>query len=162
MNPELEKQLIKDFPLCFGDVDKPLTQSLMGFGWECGDGWELIIREACEKAEPIIKKWIKDNPNESKDWMPRLVQVKEKFGSLRLYFSTYPKGIDNIEREAEKKSTKTCETCGKKGKLRGKYWIYCACLEHCKLEDRDNLEYLENEYDKKQKKNKRKKNGKTI
>lgn len=156
MRQDLEQQLRKDFPLCFGDVDKPFTESLMGFGCECNDGWESIIRAACEQAEPLIKKWLKENPND-RDFMPRLMQVKEKYGTLRMYWSSYPKGFDKIERDAEKKSAKTCETCGKPGKVRGRGWYYCSCLTCAKPEDRDNLEYLENEYDKKQKKNKRRK-----
>jgi hypothetical protein len=155
MRNELEKQLVKDFPLCFGDVNKPLTQSLMGFGCECNDGWYQIIHDACQKAEPLIKKWLKDNPNADRDWMPRFSQIKEKFGGLRLYFTTYPPGFDKIERDAEKKSITTCETCGTPGKIRGQGWYYCSCNVCAKPEDRDNLEYLENEYDKKHKKNKR-------
>ena len=62
-----------------------------------------------------------------------------------MYWSTYPPGFDKIERDVEKKSEITCETCGAKGKLRGQGWYYTSCLEHSKPEDRDNLEYLENE-----------------
>jgi hypothetical protein len=156
MNPKLEKQLVKDFPLCFGDVNKPITQSLMAFGCECGPGWEPIIREACERAEPLIKKWLKDNPNKDRNWMPRLVQVKEKYGILKMYWSNYPPGLNGIIIRAEKKSEKTCENCGKPGKLRGDGWVYTACYTCSKPEDRNNLEYLENEYDKKRKRRKKK------
>jgi len=141
MKPSLQKKLIKDFPLCFQDTDKGPKESLMCFGCECGDGWYKIIREACAKAEPLIKKWVKDNP--TSDFKPRLVQVKEKYGTLRMYWSSYPDGLSEIEEEAEKKSIKTCETCGKEGQIRGEGWLYTACLKHTKPEDLNNLDLVE-------------------
>jgi hypothetical protein len=122
----------------------------MYWGVETGDGWESIIREACSKAEPLIAKWIEDHKNDAdfnKDFSPRFAQIKEKFGTLRLYFTTYPEGFDEIEIEAEKKSETTCEQCGKTGKTRGQGWYYTSCGEHAQDEDRDNLEYLESKYD---------------
>jgi hypothetical protein len=155
MRQDLEKYLVKKFPLCFGDYRKSPKESCMAFGLEIGTGWYKIIKEACEKAEPIIAKWVQDHKHEEnyRDWAPRFAQVKEKYGTLRLYFTTYPEGIDEIEIEAEKKSETTCEKCGKAGKLRGQNagWYYTSCNLCAKEEDRDNLEYLENEYVKKEK-----------
>lgn len=156
MKEKLEKQLVKDFPLCFGDYRKNPMESCMAWGCECGDGWYQILHDACAKAEPIIAKWLEDNKNEEdyKEWAPRLSQVKEKYGTLRMYWSTYPDGLDEIEEEAERKSETTCETCGKEGKLRGEGWYYLSCYEHAKPEDRtDNLEYLENKYEENKKEN---------
>ena len=156
MRQDLEKYLVKKFPLCFGDINKGPKESLMCFGCECGNGWYKIIKEACQKAEPIIAKWIEENkndPNFSMDWAPKFIQIKEKYGTLRLYFTTYPDGFDEIETEAEKKSETTCERCGKEGKLRGQGWIYTSCLKHCKEQDRDNLEIVEDAYEKKEKEN---------
>jgi len=149
MKAELEAQLVKDFPLCFGDYGKDMKETCMAWGCECGDGWYGIIREACEKAEPIIAKWLEENKDD-KDFAPRFSQVKEKYGTLRLYFSTYPEGIDKIEQEAEDKSADTCEQCGKSGKVRGHGWYYTSCSEHAKEEDRDSLELVEEAYLKKE------------
>lgn len=146
MKKELEAQLVKDFPLCFGDYGKDMKQSCMYWGCECGDGWEGIIREACAKAEPLIATWIKVHEHDADfniDFAPRFAQVKEKFGTLRLYFTTYPEGIDEIEMEAERKSETACEKCGKLGKLRGQGWLYTSCLKHTKEEDLDSLEIVE-------------------
>jgi hypothetical protein len=156
MKEDLEKQLVKDFPLCFGDYGKDMKETCMCWGCECGDGWELIIREACQKAEPLIAKWIEDNKNNKDfdiDWAPKLSQVKEKYGTLRMYWTTYPDGIGEIEMEAERKSETICEQCGKKGKLRGQGWYYTACYKHTKEEHRDNLEIVEDAYEKKEKEN---------
>ena len=75
---------------------------------------------------------------------------------MRWYLSSGTNEMYAITEEVEEKSAKTCEQCGKPGKVRGKYWFYCACYKHSKAEDRDNLEILEAKYDKKQKE---KKNG---
>ena len=39
-----------------------------------------------------------------------------------------------IIREAEHQSAKTCEYCGKPGKLRKRFWFKTLCVEHA-LED---------------------------
>ena len=157
MKRNLERYLVRKFPLCFGDYGKSPKENLMAFGLEVGDGWYKIIKTACEKAEPIIAKWIEEHKHEKdyKNWAPKFAQVKEKLGSLRLYFTTYPDGIEAIEREAEEKSETTCETCGAYGEIRGESWLYCACYQHSKPEDRKNLEYLEMKY------KEQKQNGKT-
>lgn len=152
MRQELEKQLIKDFPNLFSDYDKDMKQTAMCWGCEHNDGWEGILREACEKLEPLIIKWIRDNPN-NLDWKPRFSQVKEKFGTLRIYWTSATDEMYAITDEAEEKSETTCEICGAIGKLRGQGWLYTNCYKCAKNEDRDNLEYLENEYVKKEKNN---------
>jgi len=43
MNPELEKKLIAKYPELYSEHDKPPTESLMCFGFECGDGWYDLI-----------------------------------------------------------------------------------------------------------------------
>jgi hypothetical protein len=155
MKRELEAQLVKEFPLCFGDYGKDMKETCMYWGCECNDGWYTLIREACLKAEPIIAKWIEEHKTEAnyKDWAPRFSQVKEKYGTLRLYFTTYPDGIGEIEMEAEKKSETVCEECGKPGKLRGQGWYYTSCVEHAREGDTDGLEIVEEALIKKENKN---------
>ena len=155
MKKELEQQLVKDFPLCFGDYGKDPTKSCMAFGCECGDGWYELLREACAKAEPLVTKWIEDHKTETdyEGWTPRLAQVKEKFGTLRLYFTSYPDGIGDIEEDAEEKSSITCESCGKPGKLRGQGWYYTSCFACAREGDQDNLEIVEAALLKKEKEN---------
>ena len=46
-------------------------------------------------------------------------QVKEKFGTLRFYYTGGDDRIDGMVRMAESMSAVTCETCGAPGKLRG-------------------------------------------
>lgn len=122
MKPELENKLCEEFPTFFLR-GKPLTESLMAFGFECGDGWYDLLHSLCVD----IKKILTQHP-ELVGF--KVIQVKEKFGGLRFYISG---GSDEIWKridQAEKQSLCTCEKCGKPGKLRGRVWLYTACLDH--------------------------------
>lgn len=103
----------------FFHPEKSETESLMCFGFECGKGWYNLIDELCQK--------IKDtNPPEDFE----IIQVKEKFGTLRVYTNYSTKEIEELITEAENKSAVTCEVCGDVGKETGDYWIRTLC-EKC-------------------------------
>lgn len=64
-----------------------------------------------------------------------IVQVKEKFGGLRIYFDS--EDMDEYRRFgelvtlAEYMSARTCEYCGASGKIRRDLaWLKCLCKEH--------------------------------
>lgn len=57
-------------------------------------------------------------------------QVKEKFGTLRFYYYGGDDYISGIESMAESMSARTCEKCGKPGKVRQGGWIQTLCDEH--------------------------------
>jgi len=156
MRRDLEKYLVKKFPLCFGDYGKSMQETCMAWGIEFGTGWYKILKNACEKAEPLIQKWIDEHKNEedfNMEWCPKFAQLKEKYARMCIYFTSYPEGFDEIEDEAAEKSVETCERCGKLGKVRGYGWLYCACIRHTKKEDMDNLEIIEEAYERKEKAN---------
>jgi len=123
MNDENTKYLIEHFPNLYAGVGKPLTESLMGFGFECGDGWFDLIRDLSEKLE---------------DKGVEAVQVKEKFGGLRFYLAgSTTDEIWKLVQDAEELSEKTCEICGEPGERYGGGWIrtLCsACENHRKTE----------------------------
>lgn len=56
-----------------------------------------------------------------------LDQVKEKFGTLRFYYSGGDDTIDGMVRLAESMSGVTCEECGNIGERRGGGWIHTFC-----------------------------------
>lgn len=85
-------------------------------------GWASLIDEIFDKMATMI------NP-------PMIVQVKEKFAGLRVYTDRYVEELEIVIQEAEKKSFKMCDTCGKPGKIRGKGWYYTSCDEHAKNGD---------------------------
>jgi hypothetical protein len=69
-----------------------------------------------------------------------LDQVKEKFGTLRFYYTGGDDEISGMVRMAESMSGVTCEECGNPGERRGSGWIYTACDTHTKPEHLDSNE----------------------
>ena len=116
----------------FFHPEKPLTQSLMAFGLEVGDGWLDLIDELCYKLRHLIET---KYPDYITDEFPfEVVQVKEKFGGLRFYTNYTNDKIEKLITKYERKSFRICERCGKKGKLRADLpWIQTLCKK-CYLE----------------------------
>ena len=76
-----------------------------------------------------------------------LDQVKEKFGTLRFYYSGGDDVIDGMVRMAESMSAVTCEECGNPGKQVGGGWITTLCKEHAEargIYKEDNDETVDN------------------
>ena len=67
-----------------------------------------------------------------------LDQVKEKFGTLRFYYSGGDDYISGLVTMAESMSAITCESCGNPGERTGGGWIKTIC-EPC--EDKRSAEY---------------------
>lgn len=90
--------------------------------FEVGDGWYELLDEALGKIQARV--------DQSGCSQVVADQIKEKFGTLRFYKS----GGDEICREfiteAEGKSGKTCDTCGKPGSVVRGSWIRVACQDH--------------------------------
>jgi hypothetical protein len=97
----------------------------MGWGFECGSGWEPIIRKAAAQLEELNKAL-------PENMLAEASQIKEKYGTLRFYIRGGSIEADDIVHEAEQESETTCETCGAPGKLRGTGWYYTACDAHTK------------------------------
>ena len=60
------------------------------------------------------------------------MQVKEKFGTLRFYYSGGDDIVRGIERMADSMSAVTCEECGIPGRIRHGGWISTHCDEHAR------------------------------
>lgn len=58
---------------------------------------------------------------------PKAVQIKEKFGSLRIYMNYYFPEIEKLIDDAVKKADETCERCGQPGELRQGGWWRTLC-----------------------------------
>jgi len=85
-----------------------------------GAGWEPLIHEVFDVLESI-KGQVK------------IIQVKEKWGGLRIYTDYINEKVDIAIRNAERKSFTMCEVCGKEGKLRNcNGWYRTLCDVHGK------------------------------
>jgi len=122
MNKKNTEYLFTTYPILYRGKDMSIEQNLMPFGFECGDGWFEIIKELSEKIEGRNQHAAAAQPTIA-------VQVKEKFGALRFYEAGGNEEIYGWIEEAERKSSETCELCGKKGKLRGTVWFKTLCDE---------------------------------
>ncbi len=90
-----------------------------------GEGWLPLIEELCVDISRELRK----HPDLIEPVYA--VQIKEKFGGLRFYLSIGTEEINNLVREAERKSYTICETCGQPGESRKDLgWILTLCDEH--------------------------------
>lgn len=122
MSPELEDQLVRDYPELFVGREQPLTQSLMAFGCECSDGWFVLLKNMCACiAQHVKNNWQHETPYQ-------FTQIKEKFGGLRVYDSVHDDTIFGIVQMAETMSYHTCELCGQSAQLCSNgHWLRTLC-----------------------------------
>lgn len=75
MRKELQDKIYERFPNWFNTETAPYQGGFYGF--ELGNGWFYLIWELLNKLEPIVVRF--------SDF--KVEQVKEKFGTLRFYYS---------------------------------------------------------------------------
>lgn len=63
---------------------------------------------------------------------PQVMQVKEKFGALRVYISSSDPGLHAVCDAIGYLSYRTCEECGAPGKIRSGGWIRTLCDKHAR------------------------------
>ena len=92
------------------------------------DGWGRWIR--CEAGwYPILARLEERLRTIDPDY--RVLQIKEKFGTLRFYWTgrNYDAG-ETVVADAEKESARTCEVCGSPGCLRTRGgWLRTLCAD---------------------------------
>ena len=185
MKLELDKLLCEKYPKMMVNRDKPMMETCMCWGFECGDGWfnildqlmgniqhhidwkekqrtsamayNLMAAQAKEGNFDLFDDSMKDlnNPEYKAKRLSEVIagdfrsvpesipqvtldQIKEKFGTLRFYYTGGDDIIDGMVRMAESMSAVTCETCGNPGQQRGGGWIRTLCDHHEELYQEDN------------------------
>ena len=83
-----------------------------------GKGWEQLVRKVYNAkiglGVPV-----------------GIIQVKEKWGGLRIYADYYVKEIEDVIREVCEQSLSMCETCGSPaGLVKKGTWYQTLCEEH--------------------------------
>jgi hypothetical protein len=82
-----------------------------------GEGWHGLLREVYDKMATL-------------DTHMDILQVKEKWGGLRIYTSVVHDVFDKFLIDIERKSFTICEFCGSPGALRKGGWYRTLCDEH--------------------------------
>lgn len=127
MKQELDEYLCKVFPKIFAERNLPMQETAMCWGFDCGDGWFNIINQLCQNIQHHI-----DWKNKKEETVTQVVvsQVKEKYGTLRFYYSGGDDTIDGMVTMAESMSGVTCEQCGNPGTQNEGGWITTLCETH--------------------------------
>lgn len=129
MDVDLENKLAEEFPGLFFQADNP-EKSTLDFGCECSDGWYRLIYQACWLIDGHKKYTARSGYDESKKENVaafRFTQIKEKYGTLRLYHCGGDEFISGVIAMAGRMSSFTCEVCGGPGKARGRGWVRTLC-----------------------------------
>jgi hypothetical protein len=127
MKQELDKLLCERYPKMLVNRNKPMTETAMCWGFECGDGWFNILNQLMSNIQHHIdwkEKQGKPVPQVTLD------QVKEKFGTLRFYYTGGDEYISGLVSMAEAMSGVTCEECGNPGERHGGGWVRTLCDVH--------------------------------
>jgi len=90
--------------------------------YACDKGWYNLIDDCLNDIQKYLGIY---KPEFRKDF--KILQIKEKWGGLRIYVSTSDDKIDDIISYYEAKAEMTCEMCGEDGKLRTNGWFKTLC-----------------------------------
>jgi hypothetical protein len=147
-------ELKENYPLLFYKEEGEAMQPINLFGLETNAGWDHIIKAMCRQMYTryrITKRncdyWLKKATDEGnteeiqkckellekeEQEVPKICQIKEKFGTLRVYVDNLTPYVDGIIDMAESMSEITCEECGNLGKTYTIGWHKTLCYEHAK------------------------------
>lgn len=124
MTPEHDKLLCEKYPKLFAQRNKPMNETAMCWGFECGDGWFDLVDRLCS-----LLQWDIDHNRQPQI---EVTQVKEKFGSLRFYTDVATDRQDGCISMAESMSSRICEVCGCPGATNTEGWLSTRCKKHRK------------------------------
>lgn len=94
MNQVLDKQLCEKYPKIFADRYKPMTETAMCWGFECGDGWFNIINILCSNIQSHID-WLRGQKANTLRYNRALKRALEH-GDRSWLTYYYTKGRDDV------------------------------------------------------------------
>jgi hypothetical protein len=124
LQKELAQRLVERWPTWFhsgGDV----RDTAMPRGLAHGDGWFGLLYRRCEDLEPLVAEF-----EQATGCQFEILQVKEKFGELRIHVNHANDAIREPIEVAEEKAYRTCEVYNQPGKLREDGRIKTLCDQH--------------------------------
>lgn len=131
MSPEIEEKLHKDYPKIFKIDNENLRRKDEAdryLALDCDDGWYDLINKLCRNIQGYIDHHGNNlSEDEMESFQVVATQIKEKFGSLRFYYSGGDEYIEGMIRMAEAMSSSICESCGSKSEVQTNGWIKNLC-----------------------------------
>lgn len=104
MNAILTEQLYLAFPALYRGRTKPITESLMCFGFECDDGWYQVLYDFSQELTDYLLL--------RSELDVEVVQIKSKFDTLRIRLNYRDASIDEIIERACQRADFICEATG--------------------------------------------------
>lgn len=101
---EWQIELYEKYPKLFAQHNKSMQETCMCWGISVNIGWFSIIELLCES----MQRYVDSNKIDQIEF----VQIKEKFGTLRIYANYHNEDIQKMIDVAEILSGKICEDCG--------------------------------------------------
>ena len=129
MDEKLQQQLYDKYPELFVEKDMGIHGSCMAWGIDCDQGWYFIIDQLCS--------WIQGNLEHNWHCYPkfRFTQIKEKYGTLRLYFTTECMSLEEYFKKCLEEYREHYYNCSvDSGKVVAEYAKY---VEQCKEGDKN-------------------------
>ncbi|WP_419885677.1 hypothetical protein [Paenibacillus sp. B-A-8] len=116
MKAELQEQLLSHFPWA-----RPISgrESLWSkYGFSIGDGWYDLIENLFSEIEVVYRV-------KGREVDLEIVQIKERFGVLKVYFYGGLDELYELAHKYEELSLSVCYDCGGQGQHRriGFWWI---------------------------------------
>ncbi|AKU10307.1 hypothetical protein AzCIB_0402 [Azoarcus sp. CIB] len=121
MRQELDDLLCSRYPGIFRDRHGTAQTTAMCWGFTCGDGWFDLLDVLCAEIERHARETGLDAV---------AVQVKEKFGSLRVHIHGGDDYIRGLIGMAGSLSQSVCEECGLPGVTPSKERMKALCSLH--------------------------------
>lgn len=136
-----------------------MQKSRIGEYMGVGTGWNDLLETLCELIySPVAHarhrlKAATDYPRDDNgtylkqceeaytaavENLPEIVQIKEKFGTLRFYYNGGNERVDALVEFAEAMSGRICEECGDKGTRDTVGWIKTHCVKHRRKNPNEN------------------------
>jgi hypothetical protein len=127
-------EILNRYPGVFGPGPWPVRKTMLGWGFTCGEGWYPLLDRLCADIDRI---------RDEEGLKLEITQVKQKFGSLRVYVRG---GTDRIHarlRQAEYEAQSTCEGCGGPSPgIRDRGGYLTNLCDHCRKDDLQGSGYL--------------------
>ena len=133
---EFDVTMCSRFPELMAERHWPRSKTCMCEGFSCDSGWHDIIQNTFAKLDTLRRKF---------EMNIRIRQVKEKFGTLRIYFTVSDGEMPPTTEESALlsevagllvdhaccQSSMTCEVCGKHGEMHHKDTLLKTLCKDC-------------------------------